>query len=94
MDRGMRESSGALVTVPMLARIVGIQQQVAGEAGVAFFNTYMAMGGPGTMARWYEGKPRLVAADFLHPMPAGAAEVAILFERALIEGYEYWKARQ
>jgi lysophospholipase L1-like esterase len=92
MDRGMRESSGELVTVPALPRIVEIQQQVAESAGVAFFNTYMAMGGPGTMARWYTGKPRLVSADFLHPMPAGAAEVAALFEQALVDGYEQWKA--
>jgi hypothetical protein len=44
------------------------------------------------MAKWYAEKPRLVSADFLHPMPAGAARVAELYEQALMQEYERWKA--
>jgi len=36
--------------------------QIAAETGCAFFNTFQAMGGEGTMARWYESQPRLVSA--------------------------------
>ena len=92
MDRGVREPGGGIVTVPALERVVKIQQKVAAEAGVAFFNTFEAMGGAGTMARWYNGAPRLVSADFLHPMPAGAARVGSLLDQALLAGYYRWKA--
>ena len=51
-----------------------------------------AMGGAGTMAKWYNGKPRLVSADFLHPNPTGAAKVGALLEEALLKDYGRWKA--
>ena len=28
------------------------------------------------MARWYNGKPRLVSADLIHPFPAGGKMIA------------------
>jgi len=55
-------------TIP---EIVAIQRQVAAEMHCAFFDTYDAMGGEGTMARWYGASPRLVTADLLHPTPQG-----------------------
>jgi hypothetical protein len=61
------------------------------EAHCAFFNTFEAMGGAGTMARWYNGNPRMVAADFLHPTPQGASKVGALFEQALVERFERWR---
>jgi len=70
MDRGTMSSTGQIVTP---------------ETGCAFFNTFDAMGGAGTMGRWYHAQPRLVSADFMHPMPAGAAKVGALFEEALVQ---------
>lgn len=91
MDRGRRTADG-IVTVPALPRIVDIQGQIALETGVAFFNTYAAMGGNGTMAEWYAAKPRLVEGDYLHPTPGGAAKVGSLLEAAILEGFGRWKA--
>lgn len=90
MDRGRRTADG-IVTVPALPRIVEIQEQIALETGVAFFNTYAAMGGNGTMAEWYAAKPRLVEGDYLHPTPGGAAKVGSLLEAAILEGFGRWK---
>jgi lysophospholipase L1-like esterase len=92
MDRGHRGPGGEIATMPTLPRIVEIQRSVAAETGCAFFNTFEAMGGEGTMARWYAAKPRLVTADFLHPFPAGARQVGSLFEEALVEGYRGFQA--
>jgi lysophospholipase L1-like esterase len=92
MDRGERDSSGAIVTVHVLPRIVEIQKQIASETGCAFFNTYEAMGGAGTMARWYDSQPRLVSADFMHPLPGGAAKVGALLDDALVRGYARYQA--
>src|SRR5437763_15692266 len=89
MDRGQ---PGGGATVPILPRIVEIQRQAAAEANCAFFNTFEAMGGAGTMARWYTMQPRLVSADFMHPLPGGARKLGVLLDRALILGYERFKS--
>ncbi|MBM3736623.1 MAG: hypothetical protein FJW39_12635 [Acidobacteria bacterium] len=94
MDRGERNQRGEIVTVPTVPRIVEIQQQTALELGCAFFSTFAAMGGPGTMAQWYAAKPKLVAADFLHPTPGGAAKIGAMLDEAIRESYGRWKAKQ
>ncbi|MBI4907104.1 MAG: hypothetical protein HY820_25990 [Acidobacteria bacterium] len=93
MDRGQRMATGAIGTVPAIPRLVAIQQRVAQDTGTAFFNTFDAMGGMGTMGRWYEAEPRLVGADFIHPMPAGARIVGGLLYQALLDGYNKYKLR-
>jgi lysophospholipase L1-like esterase len=94
MDRGERDSSGGIDTVPVMPRLVSLERQVAVDTGCGFFNTFEAMGGPGTMGRWYEAEPRLVGADFIHPMPAGAKIVGTLLYKALLNGYNRFKMRQ
>jgi len=94
MDRGQRDSNSRITTVPSLPRLVEIQRQIASQMGCAFFNTFQAMGGEGTMARWYDSTPRLVSADFTHPMPAGARKVGVLLDQALESGYRQFKARE
>ncbi len=94
MDRGERNDRGEIETIATMPRLVKIEEQVAEETGVAFFNTFQAMGGDGTMARWYAAEPRLVGADYIHPMPAGAKIVGGLLYGALREGYNEYKLRQ
>jgi lysophospholipase L1-like esterase len=94
MDRGEKNDAGKIETVKVLPRLVNIESRVASETGVAFFNTFEAMGGAGTMARWYTSEPRLVSADFIHPMPAGAKIVGELLYDALRDGYNDYKLRQ
>ncbi len=94
MDRGERDSSGEIDTVPVMPRLVSLERQVATDRGCGFFNTFEAMGGAGTMGRWYEAEPRLVGADFIHPMPAGAKIVGTLLYKALLNGYNKYKMRE
>ena len=94
MDRGERKVSGEIGTIEALPRLVEIESGIAEEMHIAFFNTYQAMGGEGTMAKWYYGEPRLVGADFIHPMPAGARIVGELLYNALRDGYNGYKLRQ
>ncbi|HUQ91581.1 MAG TPA: GDSL-type esterase/lipase family protein [Bryobacteraceae bacterium] len=93
MDRGERLADGEIGTAPAIPRLVAIQERVARENGCAFFNTFAAMGGTGTMGRWYEAEPRLVGADFIHPMPAGAKIVGGLLYQALFQSYNRYKLR-
>jgi hypothetical protein len=94
MDRGVREKGGLIGTIPALPRLVTIQAKLAAEEGCAFFNTFEAMGGPGTMGKWFMAEPRLVSADFIHPFPAGGRIVASLFYDALMHGYNRYKLEQ
>jgi lysophospholipase L1-like esterase len=91
MDRGERSGLDEIETMSTIPEIVAIQRQVAAETHCAFFDTYDAMGGDGTMGRWYAASPRLVTADLLHPTPQGATIVAGLFVEQLGLGYNRWK---
>jgi lysophospholipase L1-like esterase len=94
MDRGERKMSGEIQTTPVLPRLVQLEAEAARQTGAAFFNTFEAMGGEGTMSRWYAAEPRLVSADFIHPLPAGAKIVGELLYRGLRDGYNDYKLRQ
>jgi len=87
-------AGGEIVTLTTIPKLVAIQERVASETGCAFFNTFEAMGGQGTMARWYEAHPRLVSADFIHPAPAGAKLVGNLLYQALTDGFTKYKLKR
>jgi lysophospholipase L1-like esterase len=93
MDRGERSGLDEIKTMSTIPEIVAIQRQEAAETHCAFFDTYDAMGGDGTMGRWYAASPRLVTADLLHPTPQGASIVAGHFVEQLGLGYNRWKMR-
>src|SRR6202035_5564616 len=87
MDR--RERSGATITtMRAIPVIVAIQRRAAEQTGCGFFNTFEAMGGNGTMARWYDHHPAMVSADLIHPSPQGARIVAQLLTGQILIGYE------
>lgn len=94
MDRGIRGESGEIVTPETIPDIVRIQEKVAADMKVAFFNTYEAMGGAGTMAKWYKRNPRLVGGDYIHPMPAGAKLVGDLLFEGINEQYQRYKLKE
>jgi lysophospholipase L1-like esterase len=93
MDRGERGAGNSISTMATIPELVAIQKRVAAETGCAFFNTFEAMGGDGTMQRWYDAKPRLVGGDLIHPSPAGAKIVANVMVSELEKGYERYKLR-
>jgi len=84
MDRAARGPDGEIATLPAIPKIVEAQRKAALESHCAFFDTYRAMGGDGTMARWYRSEPRLVTADFTHTTFAGSDRVARLLVDALL----------
>jgi lysophospholipase L1-like esterase len=91
MDRGHRVAGGAIETMETIPRIVEIQRRVARDTGCAFFDTFAAMGGAGTMARWYTAQPRLVAADLIHPFPPAGKQIATIFVREIEAGLARFK---
>jgi lysophospholipase L1-like esterase len=94
MDRGQKAESGEVETMPTIPRIVDIQRRVAEETGCAFFDTFDAMGGEGTMARWYSAEPRLVAADLIHPYGNGGKIIAALLTKEILSGLARFQSQQ
>lgn len=84
MDRARKEEAG-VVTVPIIPRIVLEQQKTAREVGCAFWDTFQAMGGRGSMARWV--RRGLGQADLTHPSAEGAELLASWLYQALMQGY-------
>jgi lysophospholipase L1-like esterase len=94
MDRGHLTGPGDIETMDTIPRIVDTQRRVAADTGCGFFDTYAAMGGAGTMSRWYNSQPRLVYADFIHPYPAGGKIIAAIFVKQIESGLARYKLRR
>jgi lysophospholipase L1-like esterase len=91
MDRGKRGPGGEIMTRPTIPRLAEYQRRIAADTGCAFFDAYTAMGGEGTVARWYAARPKLMGGDFTHPTAQGGEIVGSLIYDAIIKAYEEYK---
>ena len=85
---------GRVRTVPLLLKLIPIQRRIAEKAGCAFYDTLAAMGGEGTMGRWYNSKPRLAWGDYMHLTPAGDRVIGAMLYKALMKAYADYRAAQ
>ena len=90
MDRARKEND-RLVTVPIIPHIVEEQRRVAAEAGCAYYGTFEAMGGKGSMAKWVA--KGYGAGDFTHPTSWGAEKLGKWIYSALMSTYDEYKKR-
>jgi lysophospholipase L1-like esterase len=79
---------GRLATRRVILDLVAIQRRVALAHGAAFWNTFEAMGGENSMARWYRARPQLGGADLTHPTPRGAEILGDMLSDAVVLAYE------
>lgn len=91
IDQGKKEG-GAIITRPIIPHLVREQEAVAKEVGCAFWNTYEAMGGLGSMARW--SRRGLGQADMMHPSGWGAQVLGNWLFGALMHGYNTYLHEQ
>lgn len=85
MDRGIKGGGGE--TMPIIKQLEEAQRKVALKVGCAYWDTFLAMGGDGAMARWVKAKPQLGSGDFTHPTYAGASILGDLLYSALMSGF-------
>lgn len=90
MDRAVKRDD-QLITLKVLPVLIDEQRKAAADVGCAFFDTYTAMGGRGSMARWV--KRGLGQADLTHPTAIGAEIIGNWVYRALMDGFESYRAR-
>lgn len=91
MDRADKKSGG-YSSRPVVPKLAAIQRQVASEVGCAYWDTFGAMGGFGSMGIWVQRG--LGAADLAHPTSDGAEVLGRWIFQALMEGYETYKSRR
>ncbi len=91
MDRA-RKDGDALVSMGIIPLLVEQQQKVAAELGCAFFDTFRAMGGNGSMPSWV--RRGLGNSDLVHPTGAGAEALGTWIFRALLKNYAQYKGRK
>ncbi|MBK8262998.1 MAG: hypothetical protein IPK80_16875 [Nannocystis sp.] len=92
LDHGERDGQ-AIITRPIVPRLVDAQREVAAAEGCAFFDTYQAMGGEGSMGRWARAEPRLGSGDLAHLTHHGHKVVGGMLYRALMAGYRDFRRR-
>lgn len=84
-----RKRGTAVVSAGVMPDLVRVQGEVAAEVGCAFFNTYEAMGGSGSMPAWV-GRG-LGQQDLTHPTVTGADVIGNWIFRALMDKYEPYR---
>lgn len=93
LDQAERDERGNIVTMAQVPVIVDAQRRAAEAEGCAFFDTYQAMGGDGSMRRWFRSSPRLAFGDFRHATPEGYRVVGNMLYRAILKGFSDFLAR-
>lgn len=91
LDRA-ESKDGRMSTKRVILDLVAIQKRVALGHGAVFWNTFDAMGGEGSMARWVRARPQLGGGDLTHPTPLGAELLGDMLSDALVAAYERWAA--
>lgn len=91
LDQAERDERGRVVTLPTVERIVNATRSAARAEGCAFFDAWHAMGGAGSMGRWY--RRGLASSDFRHASPEGYRTIGNVFYLALLQGLADFTAR-
>lgn len=82
------KNGGDWVTAPGVMALLKDQHELAKQHGTAYWNLYAAMGGEGTMAKWVDGDPVLAQKDHTHFNRQGAAKVAALLYKAMMDEFK------
>ncbi len=91
MDRARREE-GVTTSMKIIQLIVAEQKRAAEQVGCAYFDTYTAMGGWGSMPNWV--RRGLGQADMTHPTGVGAERIGRWLYLALMQAYDGYLAKR
>jgi hypothetical protein len=91
MDRAAKVGD-QIVSMRVIPHIVREQEAASKDAGCAFFNTFKAMGGNGSMPIWV--RRGLGQADLTHPSGAGSEALGNWLFRGLMQGYDRYLSQQ
>ena len=84
-DRNFKNEDGEMVTKVGVTNLVSAQRRIAEETGVAFWNTYLAMGGRNSMGAFVNQSPALANKDYTHINYLGGRRIGLAFGEALTD---------
>jgi lysophospholipase L1-like esterase len=90
LDQADREPDGSLASKKMPRLLSEAQREVALAAGWAFFDTWTAMGGENSMAKWVNRG--MGGSDLIHPTEHGARRIGNWLAEALLYGFQEHRA--
>lgn len=93
-DRDYKTDDGTLRTMPGVKNLIRYQENIAAEAGIAFWNMFEAMGGDGSMAKLVHARPSKANYDYTHINFRGGKELARLLYETIIYGKEQYDRRR
>lgn len=89
-DREER-SGGSFHTMRGVQSLVNVQQYIAFDSKIAFWNLYTAMGGEGSIVQMVNSNPPLANLDYTHINFLGGRKLGKLMFEAMEWGYENYK---
>lgn len=87
------KKNGYFTTEPSIPLLVKVQQEVAKQCGVIFWNLFETMGGKNSMVKWVKANPPLANKDFTHFNFEGAEKIGTFFYRQLMQQYINYRSR-
>ena len=84
-----RQENGTFYTMPSVLALLHAQRQAAKRAGTPFWNTYGAMGGKNSMARYVENN--WASKDYTHLGFGGGRQLARILMDALMSEMEFYE---
>jgi lysophospholipase L1-like esterase len=81
-------------TPAVLPQIVEVERQAARRNGVAFFDTFTALGGADHMDEFFHQEPSLAYGDHVHFTDKGYQRWGQALLEHLLAGYDHWKQQQ
>ena len=91
-DMAARGASGKMQSMPMVQNLVKMQNRLAADLGVAFFNFYDMMGGAGSIVKMVENKQ--AEKDYTHIKKAGGEMLARRFAQSFEAGFNNYQRKK
>ncbi len=85
--------NGKMQTYPQMEKVVNALREAANEAGVAFWDMYLAMGGRNSIVQWVKARPQLAGPDHIHFTQKGAKEISDILYNTFQLYYKFYRYR-
>ena len=85
-DKSVKKGS-KFVTDPGIPILIESQKKIAEETGIAFWNSFEAMGGINSMEDWVYSNPPLAMRDYTHVTAQGASKMGQMIAQAILNAY-------
>jgi len=89
-DKSIKRGS-RFVTDPGIPLLIKSQEHIAEKTGIAFWNTFEAMGGMNSMEQWVYANPPLALRDYTHVTAQGASKIGKMIADAILTSYRTFR---